>query len=90
MDVTKKEILQDGQKACDTLGLVFDEVYKRTNTSYDPDPVTGQSSGKSGADIERILAFHSLGIIDPVSYVEGWDTSLQFALEAEKEFLLKK
>jgi 7-cyano-7-deazaguanine synthase len=87
MEVTKREILQDGMKCCKILGLDFDEVYKRTNTSYDPDPITGKSSGKSGADIERILAFYSLGIIDPVEYVDGWENSLEFALNAEKEFL---
>lgn len=90
MQVTKREILQDGAKACELLGLDFDEVYKRTNTSYDPDPTTGKSSGKSGADIERILAFHSLGLVDPVEYVEGWEKSLEFALKAEKEFLEKQ
>lgn len=29
-------ILEDGLKACEALGLDFDEVYKRTNTSYKP------------------------------------------------------
>lgn len=29
-------ILQDGEKCCEQLGLNFDEVYKRTNTSYKP------------------------------------------------------
>ena len=36
MEVTKLEILEDGIKACEALGLDFDEVYKRTNTSYKP------------------------------------------------------
>jgi len=36
MEVTKLEILQDGLKSCEILGLDFDEVYKRTNTSYKP------------------------------------------------------
>ena len=90
MKVTKREILQDGTDSCIKLGLNFDEVYKRTNTSYDPDPITGKSSGKSGADIERILAFNSLGLVDPVEYVEGWEKSLEFALKAEKDFLGKK
>ena len=29
-------ILQDGEKCCEQLGLDFDQVYKRTNTSYKP------------------------------------------------------
>ena len=32
----KFTILQDGEILCDELGLNFDEVYKRTNTSYKP------------------------------------------------------
>jgi len=36
LEVTKYEILQDGEIACEQLGLDFDEVYKRTNTSYKP------------------------------------------------------
>lgn len=90
MKVTKREILQDGAQCCVELGLEFNEVYKRTNTSYDPDPTTGRSSGKSGADIERILAFHSLGLTDPVEYTDGWEKALQFALEAEEAFLSRK
>jgi 7-cyano-7-deazaguanine synthase len=36
LDLTKFEILQDGLKSCETLMIDFDEVYKRTNTSYKP------------------------------------------------------
>jgi 7-cyano-7-deazaguanine synthase len=36
MDGNKFTILQDGEKCCDQLGLDFNEVYKRTNTSYKP------------------------------------------------------
>jgi len=36
LEVTKYEILQDGSKACEQLGLDFNEVYRRTNTSYKP------------------------------------------------------
>jgi 7-cyano-7-deazaguanine synthase len=32
----KLDILKDGEKCCEQLGLEFDEVYKRTNTSYKP------------------------------------------------------
>lgn len=33
---TKFEILEDGLRCCEKLGLDFNEVYKRTNTSYKP------------------------------------------------------
>ena len=36
LEVNKFEILEDGLLACQKLGLDFDEVYKRTNTSYKP------------------------------------------------------
>jgi len=36
LEVNKFDILEDGQRSCDILGLDFDEVYKRTNTSYKP------------------------------------------------------
>ena len=63
----KFTILQDGLQACDTLGLDFDEVYKRTNTSYKPFP-SGNSDYKSASSVERIEAFLALGRPDPVQY----------------------
>jgi 7-cyano-7-deazaguanine synthase len=36
IDTDKFGILQDGEVCCKELGLDFDEVYKRTNTSYKP------------------------------------------------------
>ena len=35
----KFDILKDGEKCCEKLGIDFDEVYKRTNTSYKPIPI---------------------------------------------------
>lgn len=86
MEGDKYTILQDGEICCEKLGLNFDEVYKRTNTSYDPNE-KGEASGKTGADVERVLAFHKLGKVDPVAYVGGWSTALAYALTKEKEFL---
>ena len=53
-------ILQDALVSCEQLGLDFDTVFANTNTSYEPDE-KGRSSGKTGSDIERILAFHAIG-----------------------------
>lgn len=36
LDTDKFGILQDGLVCCSQLGISFDEVYKRTNTSYKP------------------------------------------------------
>ena len=67
LEVNKFDILEDGQKSCDILGLDFNEVYKSTNTSYKPYP-SGNSDYKSAASVERIEAFIKLGRPDPVQY----------------------
>ena len=66
----KLGILRDGEKLVDQLGLNFDEVYKRTNTSYKPYP-SGNSDYKSASSIERIEAFIDLGRKDPVQYEDA-------------------
>ena len=83
LDGDKASILEDAQKAILQLNLEFNTVFANTNTSYNPDE-EGRSSGMSGADIERILAFHSLGLTDPVDYQTTWDEVLRNALEVEK------
>ena len=63
----------------------FNTIFANTNTSYNPDE-QGRASGKSGADVERILAFHQLGKKDPVEYVDTWKNVLEGALQLEKEY----
>ena len=66
-------ILQDGLAACNKLGLEFDEVYKRTNTSYKPIKLSNGiwlSDYKSASSVERVEAFIKLGRPDPVQYGE--------------------
>jgi len=83
LEGNKFTILQDGQRACEILGLDFNEVYKRTNTSYKPisfpvyDIDTREYIGdewfsdfKSASSIERILAFAELRRPDPVEYAD--------------------
>ena len=70
----KFDILKDGEVCCEKLGLDFDEVYKRTNTSYKPDS-SGRSDYKSASSVERIEAFLKLGRKDPVEYIDGWETA---------------
>ena len=77
----KFTILQDGEVLCEELGLDFDEVYKRTNTSYKPIfiqyswsdlPTSGNwySDYKSASSVERVEAFIKLGRPDPVEYAD--------------------
>ena len=70
----KFDILKDGEECCSILGIDFNEVYKRTNTSYKP-TAEGLSDYKSASSVERIEAFLKLGRKDPVAYVDGWETA---------------
>ena len=63
----KFDILLDGEVLCTELGIEFDEVYKRTNTSYKPYP-SGNSDYESASSVERIEAFIKLDRPDPVQY----------------------
>jgi len=69
----KYDILKDGAKCCDKLGLDFDTVYANTNTSYKPININGTwySDYKSASSVERVEAFIKLGRPDPVTYAEG-------------------
>ena len=67
LDTDKLGILKDGQKLVKELGIEFNDVYKRTNTSYKPYP-SGNSDYKSASSVERIEAFINLGVDDPVQY----------------------
>jgi 7-cyano-7-deazaguanine synthase len=78
----KFDILKDGEILCEELGLDFNEVYKRTNTSYKPiyhelayeegmDVVDASgwfSDYKSASSVERVEAFIELGRPDPAPY----------------------
>lgn len=77
----KFSILEDGLKCCETLRLDFDEVYRRTNTSYKPmvhivfdnyDNPSPEwfSDYKSASSVERVEAFMKLGRKDPVPYAD--------------------
>jgi 7-cyano-7-deazaguanine synthase len=85
LDGNKFTILQDGLKCCEKLGLDFDEVYRRTNTSYKPLKLKvyyHQDNGdieefedwfsdfRSASSVERVEAFMKLGRKDPVSYAD--------------------
>ena len=77
----KFDILKDGEQCCKLLGVDFDEVYKRTNTSYKPIFIENPneysdekgiwySDYKSASSVERVEAFLKLGRPDPVEYAD--------------------
>jgi 7-cyano-7-deazaguanine synthase len=81
LSTDKYGILQDGLDCCDQLKINFDEVYRRTNTSYKPIEKNGKyfSDYKSASSVERVEAFLKLGRKDPVAYADetgevSWDT----------------
>ena len=80
----KESILLDALKSCNQLKIDFDTIFSNTNTSYNPD-ADGRSSGKSGADIERILAFKAIGRIDPVEYIDSLEVVLSNAVKVEMQ-----
>jgi 7-cyano-7-deazaguanine synthase len=82
LHIDKFGILEDGDKCIECLRLDFNEVYKRTNTSYKPiywtwTDVNGEirskwySDYKSASSVERIEAFMKLGKPDPVEYADS-------------------
>ena len=77
----KFDILHDGIRCCEQLGLQFNSVYERTNTSYKPINIDGTwySDYKSASSVERVEAFLKVGKPDPVAYADEsgpvtWDT----------------
>ena len=88
LETDKIGILQDAEESTKALGLEFDEVFKRTITSYAPDE-DGRSHGGTGSDVERILAFHAIGRKDPVEYVKPWEDVLEDALTTHRAHMEK-
>lgn len=80
----KLTILKDADQSIGKLDLDFDTVFRNTITSYQPDQ-QGRSHGKTGSDVERILAFHEFGRPDPIEYTQPWGVVLENALELEKK-----
>ena len=83
INIDKSDIINDGIKSCKTLDVNYRIIYKNTLTTYLPDK-DGFSNGKTGSDIERILAFNNLNIEDPGLYLKPWEELLKHALESEK------
>jgi len=88
ININKAQILKDALKSTKHLDLDFNKIFKNTITSYSPSE-NGISDGKTGSDIERILAFDEIGIKDPLKYNFSWDEVLRYAKDIEKKFKQK-
>ena len=89
LDLNKADILKDALKSCDTLEINFYKIFKNTLTSYAPDK-DGISDGKTASDVERILAFHELGMVDPIRYKKSWEEVLKNALKIQERYKSSK
>ena len=80
LDIDKYGVLLDGEVSCTSLGLDFDQVYKRTNTSYKPildlEFNEWYSDFRSASSVERVEAFIKLDRVDPVKYAEVIDGTI--------------
>lgn len=85
IEFDKAQILRDAEHSVASLRLDFDTVFANTITSYAPD-ATGKSSGLTGSDVERILAFHQIGRPDPIEYSLPWDEVVGQAIQLQQEF----
>jgi 7-cyano-7-deazaguanine synthase len=93
LEGNKFTILQDGEILCEELGLDFNEVYSRTNTSYKPYP-SGNSDYKSASSVERVEAFIQLDRPDPVIYededgIASWDKVVNHVSKVIEAYKLK-
>jgi len=103
MEGNKFTILEDGLVCCEQLGLDFDEVYRRTNTSYKPIKLkvyyhldNGDveeyeewfSDFKSASSVERVEAFLKLGRRDAVNYADEFGpVTWEYVVEYVKQVL---
>lgn len=85
LEADKRTILKDAQTSIMKLKLSFETVFRNTCTSYLPD-AQGRSHGFTGSDVERILAFADLGLVDPLEYLRPWDEVVAVAREAQLEY----
>ena len=90
----KYQILKNAEDNCADLHLEFDEIFKRTNTSYKPIRTYYKDSNiwngeysdyKSASSIERIEAFIKLGRPDPIQYADkdglkDWEYVKKYAI----------
>ena len=85
INLDKAAILKDALVSSEQLNINFDTIFENTITSYNPNK-EGISSGKSGSDIERILAFDKIGRKDPIKYKNSWIKTLEHAKKIESNY----
>ena len=85
LDGDKASILKDAEESIAKLELDFDTIFRNTCTSYLPD-TDGRSHGLTGSDVERILAFRTIGRKDPIEYRDDWEVVVREATRLQQEF----
>jgi 7-cyano-7-deazaguanine synthase len=92
LDLTKTDILLEGEWLCSEHNLDFDTFYSNTNTSYKPIQIDSKwySDYKSSSSVERVEAFIAVDMVDPLEYADetgpvSWDV-----VKAKVEAVLKE
>ena len=78
LELNKFDILEDGQKSCDILGLDFNEIYKRTNTSYKPIKITTENKWFKTDDEGEVYGD------EQTTLVETWYSDYKSAASVER------
>jgi 7-cyano-7-deazaguanine synthase len=78
LELNKFTILEDGQRSCDILGLDFNEVYKRTNTSYKPIKINTEHKWFKTDDEGNVYGDEQTTI------VENWYSDYKSAASVER------
>lgn len=92
ISINKGQVLADGLKSCLALDLNYQDIYSRTFTSYKPIIIGEEmySDYRSASSIERIEAFISQKVDDPLIYADrrgvvDWLTVQSYVLDVIKK-----
>lgn len=77
----KRTIVAEVLDNCKKLNLSFTEVFSQTNTCYQPDS-KGRSCGRCGSCLERLESMIFNNIVDPVTYQQSWEKTIEHAKKA--------
>jgi len=75
LELNKFDILKDGEYSCNNLGLNFNEVYKRTLTSYKPIKINQKSPNKGPygeEDVDRFVWYSDYKSASSVERIEAF------------------
>jgi len=84
LDGDKSYIIRDAMVSTRFLGLDINRIFINSNTCYNPTD-EGIACGKCGSCVERVWGFMSLGLNDPMTYVDGLKETERHVLNVLKK-----